>query len=437
MISRFNRLLSILALIFISLYIVISNRESATFSMGDSWSITANLGVLLISAFSAGLLFSSIIALFFGFKAWLRERKLISQDKQRQAFLDGLVEARGLLAAHEWSKSQAIWQGLIRRDPTKSVARVELSRSLEHGGDVSEALRVIESVRAEQTDNLEVLFRAFEIQKLLGNKTAAIDNLALILGKNPSLRAAIEARTLSEELGRIADALEYHEQCIELGEDRESSSRHGAELQLKLILQDSQKDKELLGKELIGFLKRYPESVSGHLALAKLEQERGNNQEAAQSLINAAKAGAGLSAWNDAAALWLNQGRPEKAIAAARSAAQGTSGLARIEALLFRCQLHLGLNNAEEAEKTLSELKEYTAQQSLTLPHQLLTKTESLNALTAYRLGRSATLVECLSHLSGIEHPDTSDSDNQRATAGVKELSPIYSHDHIYLGPQS
>jgi len=427
MISRFNRLLSVLALVFISLYIVILNRESATFSIGDSWSITANLGVLLISAFSAGLLVSSLIALFFGFKAWLRERKLLAQDKQRQAFLDGLVEARGLLASHEWDKSQAIWQGLIRRDPTKSVARIELSRSLEHGGDVFEALKVIESIRAEQIDNVEVLFRAFEIQKQLGNKTAAIDNLALLLGKSPSLRAAIEARNLSEELGRIADALEYHEQCIELGEDRESCAKHGAELHLKLMLQDSQKDKDLLAKELAGFLKRYPDIFSGHLALAKLEEQRGNHAEAAQSLINAAQAGAGLPAWNDAATLWLSHGRPEKALAAARSAAQGTNGIARVEALLFRCQLHLGLSNAEEAEKTLTELKDYVAHQSLTLPHQLLTKTESLNALTAYRLGKTGALIECLSNLSGVELQDNAESSNHSATASVKELSPIYS----------
>jgi tetratricopeptide (TPR) repeat protein len=427
MISRFNRLLSILVLIFISLYIVILNRESATFTAGGSWSITANLGVLLITAFSAGLLASSLIALFFGFKAWLRERKLLAQDRQRQGFLDGLVEARGLLAAHEWDKSQAIWQGLTRRDPTKSVARIELSRSLEHGGDISEALKVIESIRAEHTDNVEVLFRAFEIQKKLGNKTAAIDNLALVLGKTPCLRAAIEARDLSEELGRIADALEYHEQCIELGEDRETASRRGGELHFKLIMQDQLKDKELLKKELQGFLKRHPETIAAHLALAKLEQERGNNAEAAQSLINAAKAGAGLPAWNEASVLWLNEGQPEKALAAARSAAQGTTGTTRVEALLFRSQLQLGLNHTEEAEKTLAEIKEHLALHPVTLPLELLSKTESLNALTAYRLGKTSTLIECLSHLSGIDHLSSPHAEDHKNPAQVKELSPIYS----------
>lgn len=427
MISRFNRLLAILALIFTAVYIVILNRENATFSFGGSWSVSANLGVLLIGAFSAGLLLSSLIALFFGFKAWLRERKLVSQDRQRQGFLDGLVEARGLLAAHEWDKSQALWHGLVRRDPTKSVARIELSRSLEHGGDTIEALKVIESIRAEQIDNIEVLFRAYEIQKKLGNNTAAIDNLALVLAKHPSLRAAVEARDLSDQLGRTSDALEYHEQCIELGEDRETSARRGAELHLKLILEDSQKDKDLLAKELQGFLKRHPEIVPAHLALARLERERGNPPEAAQAYVNAAKAGAGLNAWNEAAAIWLNEGRPEKSLAAARSAAQGTTGVARVEATLFRVQLHLGMNQAEESEKALSELTEMITHQAISLPLAIKTKLDGLQALTALRLGKTSLVTSTLSAMGGIELNQATQLADTRMGGSVKELSPIYS----------
>ena len=254
MISRFSRLLSILILVAVAVYIVIVNRETATFTLGGSWSTSANLGVLLLSSFSFGILVASIVALFFGFRSWLRERKLYSIDRQRQSFIEGLIKARSISASHEWRKARDYWLSLSRKDPSDIIAQIEISRSLENSGELSEALRAIETVRSSHPENIEVLFRAFELQKQLGNSTAALDNLALILGKQPCLRAASEARTLSENLGRIADALEYHEQCISLGEHPDISSPIEMSLQFKLLLQSaSKKEPDIFNRELQGF----------------------------------------------------------------------------------------------------------------------------------------------------------------------------------------
>ena len=73
------------------------------------------------------------------------------------------------------------------------IARVELSRSLEGQGQAREALRVLEEARASDPKNVEVLFRAAELNQSLNNKTAAIDNLALVLCQHPNRRAAQSA----------------------------------------------------------------------------------------------------------------------------------------------------------------------------------------------------------------------------------------------------
>ncbi len=427
MLSRFNRLLVVLCLIAISLYIVMLNRDTVTFSIGGAWAITANLGVLLISAFSAGLLVASMIALLFGFKAWMRERKLLSLDRQRQNFIDGMVRARNLSASADWEKARDLWHSLSRRDPSDIIGRLEYAGALEKDGEYSEALKEVESVRADHPENIEALFRAAELQKFLGNGTAAIDNLALILSRQPCLKAATDARALSEKLGRISDAIEYHEQCVTLGESHDSAVQHGAVLQLKLLLQEgAQKDSETVRKELIGFLKRHPNVVEAHQALARIAQKNGQNEEAAQALINAAKSGAGVEAWNEAAALWLSDGRPEKALAAARAAAQGTSGVKKVEADLFRAQLHVGLSQAEEAEKVLETINEYIKSQNLTVPVEIESRLLGLSTLCAYRLGKSSLVVEKLSDLSGIEHQV-----NSNGAGGTRksrpEPSPVFS----------
>ena len=427
MISRFNRLLTVLCLIAISLYIVILNREAVTFSIGGAWSITANLGVLLITSFSAGLLVASLIALLFGFKSWLRERKLISQDRQRQTFIDGMLKARGYSAAADWETAKDLWHSLSRRDPSDIIGRLEYAKALELDSELPEALKVVESVRADHPDSIEALYHCASLQKRLGNGTAAIDNFALILSKQPSLQAATEARALSEKLGRIADAIEYHERCLELGERHEISSREGARLQLKLLLQNStNKDSELVRKELIGFLRKHPTVIEAHQALAEIAAKKGQNEEAAQSYINAAKAGAGASAWNQAAALWLGEGKPEKALAAARSAAQGTNGVQRVEADLFRAQIHMGLSQAEEAEKVIASINEFVKAQGLSLPAEIEGRLLGLSTLCAYRLGKSNLVVEHLSDLSGIEHKGAS-SPSFGKRSSRPEPSPVFS----------
>ncbi|NLF26102.1 MAG: tetratricopeptide repeat protein [Deltaproteobacteria bacterium] len=186
-----------------------------------------------------------------------------------------MLEARSLLAAGEWSKAEALWRKIAKRDPANTIAKVELSRSVEGGGDLKEALRIIDTARISDPSNVEVLFRAAELNLALGNRTAAVDNLALILYHLPSLKAARMARDLSEELGRLQDAFEYQEKVQSAGEEEALLKAAGTRLEFKKLLAEHSEpsDKGKKTAALKNFLKRYGDYAPALEHLATLEAE--------------------------------------------------------------------------------------------------------------------------------------------------------------------
>jgi thioredoxin-like negative regulator of GroEL len=110
------------------------------------------------------------------------------------------------MASGEWGAARAIWEQVLQQDPENTIARVELATCVENLGDVREALKVLDTMRASNHMNAAVLFKAVELNRKLGNNTAAKDNLALLVQEAPTKRALELARNIAEELGRIDDA---------------------------------------------------------------------------------------------------------------------------------------------------------------------------------------------------------------------------------------
>jgi len=271
MLGRIYRFIAVFLLVGLALYLVLLNRESITLRLSSGWQLSGNAGVIFISIFGMGVVCAALVALFFGIKSYFRERSYRSLERQRRDFYEGLTKARACLAACEWRRAEELWRQLVRKDPTNIIARIELSRSLEGAGETSEALKVLESARAAEPENAEVLFRIAEVHIRQGNKTAAIDNLALILYSHPNRRAAAMARDLSRELGRFSDALEYQGKYESLGSE-ESSREIRADLEFELLLADSSSGEE----EIKNFLRRYPGFAPALERLADIETGRGN-----------------------------------------------------------------------------------------------------------------------------------------------------------------
>ena len=160
MLRQFNRFLVLGLLVGAVLYITLSNSETATLKLGPTLQVTTYAGVIYIGVFALGCIAASFVALFFGFKSYLRERKLRSHERNRQAFFDLFVKARSHMAGGEYAAARDVWEQVLHHDHDNVIARIELSKCLESVGDLREALRVLDSTRASSRSSLEVLFRA-------------------------------------------------------------------------------------------------------------------------------------------------------------------------------------------------------------------------------------------------------------------------------------
>jgi thioredoxin-like negative regulator of GroEL len=266
------------------------------------------------------------------------------------------------MAGGDWAAARDLWEQIIHREEENVIARVELSRCLEALNDPREALRVLDSTRASSRSSAEVLFRAAELNRKLGNNTAASDNLGLILKTAPSRKALELARDINEELGRIGDAIEFQSELEKIGYASDDTGDARRRLTFAQIVTESTSE-SALRDSLTGFVKRNPTFVPALEKLAALEISRADVETSAELLVKAAKAAKGdVSKWKAVVDLWLHatQGefsrRAERAIAAARSASQDTKGRVRLEAELLLIRTLLAANRFQDAERAIDAL---------------------------------------------------------------------------------
>lgn len=293
----------------------------------------------------------------FGIRSYLRERGFRARENRQQQFYDGLVEAREAFAVGEYGRSEDLWSKLIQRDPTKVISRLELSKALEARGEPREALKVLDLARSDAPHNVEVLTRNAELHLSLGNKTAAIDNLALVQYHHPNRLTAAKARDLSESVGRIDDAVEYHEKFLELGGKEDPEQPIRARLKLKSLAHQFGEDLNLHAAELRKLLKTYPKYVPVLTELARLERKMGNVDQAANLLVQAAHLEGDSEHWLEASRLWIENGMADRAVAAARTAHRKSQEREKTAIALDLASLYAQLLRFEEAKNELTQIE--------------------------------------------------------------------------------
>lgn len=386
MIARITRLLSVLLVVGLAAAVIVLNPGEATFRLTPGRSFTAMGGVIYLSLFVAGVAVAAVFWVVFGIKAYFRERSFRVEQIQREQFYRGMLDARGALLSGKLDEAQDLWEKLVRKDPTNVIARSELSRSLEQSGKPREALKVLDAARTADPTNAEVLLRAAELNIALNNKTAAVDNLALLLYHHPSERAARLARDLSDELGRIDDALEYHDKLRELVPDPKRIQAEGLRLELKKLLRDIPEGEER-ERALRKFLKRAADFPPALRELASIESAAGKIDSAAELLVRAARASGMREYWLEASNLWLSNGLSERAMAAARSAVRNTTGEAKVLATLELARLLLELNQPKEAQTNIDEIVTQSKELQPGLGTETLREISTLRGLCYNQLG--------------------------------------------------
>ena len=395
MLRQFNRLIALALLIAVTLYVTLTNSETATIKLGPSITVTTYAGVIYLGVFFLGCVIASLFALFFGFKSYLRERKLRAAARSHQLFFELFLKARSFMASEEWGAARAIWEQVLHQDPDNTIARVELATCIENLGEPREALRVLDSMRASNHMNAAVLFKAVDLNRKLGNNTAAKDNLALIVQEAPTKRALELARDIAEELGRVDDAMDYHRALEKVGHISEEMIEAKTRISFEQLIR-SVENETSLRETLTIFVKKHPQYVPALERLAQLEIARGRLDEGAELLVKAAKLSeGGLSKWDTVIDLWLRavsgdvSRRADRAVAAARSATQGLHGAKRIDAEFVVAKTLLAVHRADDARTLLENVSALAEKERVGLtPVQAQIRTHLLG-LSMSRLGLS------------------------------------------------
>lgn len=382
MIRRINRLVAALLIVSVSIYFVTRNRDDITVSISPNNTISASVGVIVLAAFAFGIIAATLAGALMAFQSYMRERKLLAVEKQRLAFERIIMKARALSASGELQRAREQWEHILKRDPSHTIARIELSRILERDGRIQEALKVIDAARAAVPENVEVLFRAAELQNTLGNKTAAIDNLALILYSEPNARAARLARDLSVELERIGDAIEYNTRLESIEGLTDEVQRSYGDLYTKRILADHTGDSEALKTALFTHLRKYPASSEALERIADIHLFEGMPDDAAQYLVRAYKISQNRSLMLRARTIWIEAGLPDKAISLMKSWTRDAAPVDAAGAHIELAKTYLLAARDPEAAETLQRLEQDS---KIFLTEQSRKEIAILKALIAYR----------------------------------------------------
>lgn len=430
MLRLFNRFLLFVILVSVVLFVVSLNRDPAVLRLSRSYAVQASSGYIYIGVFVTGILITCLVALLFAFKAYLRERSFLKREKKHQQFLKLITEARSEFASHNWFRAKELCEKIIHQSPENIPARVELSKALEMLGDDAEALKVLEEARSHHISSPELLLRTSELNLKLGNKTAAIDNLALIIADQPSRKALEMARDLSEELGRIEDALQYQEKLELLPRTGKTAEAARARLNYKLILREKPGDFVIQKDALTGFIRKNPDYIPALDSLAALYVQEGLYSEAAALLTKAAKLTKEFFRFRELPKLWLkNPGSsPEKiahaAISSAKSAASDTSGLARIMAEYALAETYFLLNKLDDAGHVLGKINLISQTEGVEIPVEVKNAIYSLQGTALARMGK---LRESGELWGTLMNPDVIPVVKPERKNILSEPSPVYS----------
>ena len=144
MISRINRLLTVLAFVALALYVVLKNRGPAYIYLTERYQYETSIGLAIIVAVIFGILMATLVASYFAFRSYLRERALKSSLKFRTTILSKIHEARGANAAGNYDSARIIWEQIIKKDSANPIARLEVAKNLEQANDLTGAISSID-----------------------------------------------------------------------------------------------------------------------------------------------------------------------------------------------------------------------------------------------------------------------------------------------------
>ena len=116
MIGLFKKIAFIIVVILIVTFIIVNNHNAINLVFWPGKSFNTGLGIVLITSFVSGFIISAIIASYFSFKSYLKEKKLLKDKNKSQEICKKVNEARIYTCLKDLDKALKLWEELHRKD---------------------------------------------------------------------------------------------------------------------------------------------------------------------------------------------------------------------------------------------------------------------------------------------------------------------------------
>jgi tetratricopeptide (TPR) repeat protein len=356
MVTRIIRFLVVLLIVGGTIYLVLSNAQAIDLHLSPRFVVQTTVGVVLIASFLGGIFLASTISLLTSVRRQIRENRVKVAERQTRLDNDRYLEGRVLSLLGELTPARTLLEKLVRSSPQLLLPRLTLAEVYKRLGDSNRALKVLDETRALFPESIEVLYKSAEVNEALGNQVAALDNIKLLIQQRPYSFPTYKAMLLSESLGHLGEALDYYNK---LGGSELQVPSDGARIAFKRIIDDNNNNEGSQHDKLIALTKRFPDALDAHLRLAQTAQQEGDVDKAAHHFLKAARITKNFDSWNTLVHFWLEVEKPEKAIAAARTAINELQGTAGGEARLLLTRLYLHYGHLDKADETLNQLSRF------------------------------------------------------------------------------
>ena len=332
------------------------NSAPTSLSIGDGNTIHASVGALVLGSFAFGILLALLGASLYAARSYFRERSLKLALKNREQIEKQLLELRSLARGAPEKEIEKKYKALVKQAGVVPFARLEYSRWLIAQGKAQQAIIELTEARKIGGESSELLFLTADAHKALGNQTAALETLSIILTHEPdSLYALEQASLLSFTLTRFEDC-QMHLQSLQ--EVRKLTIKEHALLrdaEASIIIRDTQSKSERAEK-LLTFAMRNDSAVALE-ALATLKEQEGAFDESAQCMMRIYKIQNNAAWIKKAVHLWLKNGKASEALSALQTWERVAVGDEKIAATIELIKAYMLLGQEYDASKTIELLQ--------------------------------------------------------------------------------
>ncbi len=343
-------------------YFSMNNSAPASVQIYEDYQVEDKpLSVFILASFFLGVAITFLFGLLGKITGFFRSR---GERKKHAKIVDHheeLVTGRELLAAGDFEQAEGTFQKLFNRNSEDLLASSMLAETLHKQGNYEEALKVVDKARQTQPENIELLFLGAKINEDMKNYTAAYDNLAIVVKKQPrNIPALKKLVSMSAPLKRFDEAIDYQSKLMRLVENSERPEQLKvlADLELAKAKTNAAREGSSLKQAIEGVVKRHKNYSPALAALGDAFLEDGDKKTAVRLFSKSYTNDCNAAHLDRVADILVAEDEPQKALEVLKKSIQSVPGEKAIGGRISLVNLFLRLEMIEEAQAEFEKLQE-------------------------------------------------------------------------------